>query len=553
MIWTTTKWTAMALAGLWLVGCSAAIDDAPAAGESKPGVDASAFQDGKGDFADRAELIDDIALDSTIQGEFDPRVRNYGYSFEAKKGAELRIELSASAGDDARGLDEGEVLDTAMALYQGYDGAGEIGEKIRESDDGEESVAAPAIEFEVEQTGTYFLAFTSYQDTGTGDYELGVSCEGTDFQCQRPDYEKPCEDEELYVRGGTIDEDTTWEACDVKLLETATVAEGAILTVRPGVTVEGNFLRDDGDHYYGNVTLDVEGTLQAAGTNDDPIAFTALKDRGWGGLKLSGEGHTLEHVFVDRAGVGLDLRGTDAAEIRHAVIEGTARLDDETTRGIAGVRADAEAQAEVSHSLVKGYNRGVSTRNNDGLAVRDSVIRDNETGVFLEGESDLSNHEIRSCDDETNVTEYRDPVFEHVDILENDDWGIRIEGDNIFLQVEHSNLVDNGRGGLSLHGVELADESFLNGNNIYGNNGQTDDNSAVQIQSYHRNTVELEENYWGFISDPELEESWSLSCADEGGEISFTGFAPEPIEEAGPRTDELREEVREVSWAERGE
>jgi len=535
------------MAGALLAGCSGTMGDD--AHTSKDGVDASEFGGGgKADFGKSAKMIDDIALDTTVEGEFDPRVRSYGYSFEAKKGANLKIELTATAGADARGLDEGATLDTTMALYKNYEGPGEVGEKLKETDDSESSLAAPSIELQIEETGKYFLAFTSYHDTGKGSYTLDLTCDGTDFQCQRPDYEKPCEKEEKYIRGGTIEEDTTWSACDIILLETVTVAEGAILTLRPGVTVKGNFIRESDQQFFGNVTLDVNGTLQAGGTEEHPIAFTAYKDRGWGGVVLRGDNHTVEHVFVDRAGTGFNLKGVSNAKIRHAVIEGIARFEGEERRGDVGIQADADSQAEFTHSLVKGYERGVHTTDNEGLVVRDSVIRNNKTGVYLQGQSDLGDRDIKRCRRESHVDRHRDPVFKHVDILENVRHGINIEGDNIFLQLEKSNLINNGRAGLRLFGTQLADESFLNQNNIYGNNGQSDEEAAVQILTYHRNTVELEKNYWGFISDPQLENSWSIKCDEQGGEISFTGFAPEPIADAGPRQDEIRKEVKQQSW-----
>jgi hypothetical protein len=93
-----------------------------------------------------------------------------------------------------------------------------------------------------------------------------------------------------------------------------------------------------------------------------------------------------------------------------------------------------------------------------------------------------------------------DPVLEDVDILENDRCGIRIEGDNVVLQVEKSNMINNSDVGLSLFGVELAGDSFPNSNNIHGNNGATDEENTAQIRAFHRNTVELEENFWGYIS-----------------------------------------------------
>src|SRR5262245_32468595 len=95
-----------------LVGCGArdAYDLAGAFGADS----------GKADAAKSTKLVDNIALDSTVQGTFDPRVRVYGYVFEAKRGAKLKASLTATAGSDANGVTAGAALDTYMAVYGPY-------------------------------------------------------------------------------------------------------------------------------------------------------------------------------------------------------------------------------------------------------------------------------------------------------------------------------------------------------------------------------------------------------------------------------------------------
>ena len=536
----STKWALMpVLTSLLLVACGGTTGgDNPA--NPKPGLDDSAFGGGKGDLAKQAKVVDNIGLDSDVEGEFDPRVRAYGYTFDVKKGAKLTIDLTATAGEDARGLEEGDTLDTVMALYKDFQGAGEVGEQIVEHDDGEDSLAAPSISFEVEETGTYFLAFMSYDDTGTGDYTVSVGCEGTDLQCRRPNYDKPCDEGELYVQGGEIEEDTTWNKCDVVLLEPTTVAEDAILTIEPGVTVKGNYISEDGGRF-GDVRLLVRGTLQAVGTAKNPIAFTALKENGWGGIRLFAKSNTLEHIFVEKAETAIDLRNKATADVRHSLLEGGVTIDENEHRSQAGIRAATDAEATFTHALVKGFENGISARNTEALVVKHSVVRDNRRGVFITGED-----HTRRCGGDSNFDTYRDPIFEHTDIF-NNRTGIMIHGSNIFVRVEKSNIINNHGFGLELQGSALADKSYLSNNNIFGNNNANEEDQSAQVRTYHQdNTVVLENNYWRFISDPELHQSWDTRC---DGDVSFTGFAPEPIEDAGPIEDEIKDDVAQQSWA----
>lgn len=524
-----------------LMGCSDAMDDG-GADRNQDGVPIGDFESGKADFGQRAKLIDGIALDSTVEGEFDPRVRTYGYTFEVKRGASLSIDLEAAAGDDARRLEEGETLDTVMAVYRGYEGPDEVGERIHKSDDGDDSVGAPTIEFEAEETATFFVAFTSYDDTGTGEYSLSLECAGTDLQCRRPNFDKPCEEGELYVQGGQIDSDTTWSDCTVVLMEPTTVAEDAILTIEPGVTVKGNYLQGaNGD--FGRVGLQVEGALQAVGTKENPIAFTAFKeDRGWAGIELNSPGNSLKHVFLDRAHTAVSFDDEAAGEVRHAVIEGgIPRENGERIQSQYGIQTAAETSAEFTHAVVKGFQFGVRSQNTRKLVVQDSVIRDNEVGINVRGRN-----ETTRCNRDNDVDEYNDPIFDHVDILNNEREGLRMEGSNIFVQVTKSNIINNGDEGIELRGSGLSGDSHLSQNNIYGNNGSTEDDVNQQVLTYHsNNTIAMEDNYWQFISDPQLANTRNANC---GGDISFTGFSPEPIADAGPRPAEIRQEVAQQTW-----
>ena len=116
----------------------------------------------------------------------------------------------------------------------------------------------------------------------TRDFAIDVACDGTDFQCRRPIEALPCAEGTEYIVGGGPVGTTTWDRCNYVLLENTVVEPEAILTINPGVTVKGNYL-DDGNPG-GSVHFEVQGTLQAVGTEDAPVAVLFNAD----GLYVTG-------------------------------------------------------------------------------------------------------------------------------------------------------------------------------------------------------------------------------------------------------------------------
>ncbi len=491
--------------------------------------------DGKGDAAKSTKLVDDIALDSRVQGNFDPRVRVYGYLFEAKRGAKLKAALKATAGADANGPADGAALDTYLAVYGPYKSAQEPGQRLRESDDVGASTAAGPIDLPVEQDGKYLLAFTSFEDTGKGKYELSLECDGTDLQCRRPEWDSPCKPGTVYIQGATIDADTTWDSCETVLLENATVAEGKTLTIRPGVSVKGNFI---GTAPFGSVQLVVNGTLQAAGTKENPVAFTAYKDGfGWGGLSLVGPSHSISHAYIEKANVAVTLANKTTATLSDIVLEGTTLQGAMPTAGVFG---GADARATFDRALVKGFQTGLHLGNSEFIHVEDSVVRANSIGVRVDGESPSN-----SCSANPPAPpRWRDPVFLHSDIVENTNGGVLINGSDVLIQIEASNIIKNGAYGIQIVGRNLNPMSFVRSNNIHGNAAA----GTAQVLSYHwagGGVLDISNNYWSAVSDPELSASWLMAC---NGQRTSTGFSPSPISTAGPRVEKLTDPVKQQTW-----
>lgn len=105
----------------------------------------------------------------------------------------------------------------------------------------------------------------------------------------------------VVINSATLDGSHTWEYMGLPYLILQTdVAPDATLTIQPGVTVLAQ---------PGNDALDVEGTIDAEGTSQQPITFDAADpNAGWSGIKIMGMdaqpsiGNILENVSIIKGG-----------------------------------------------------------------------------------------------------------------------------------------------------------------------------------------------------------------------------------------------------------
>jgi hypothetical protein len=336
----------------------------------------------------------------------------------------------------------------------------------------------------------------------------------------------------------------------VVLLEPTTVAATKTLTIRPGVTVKGNYLTSATPNVpVAPVTLNVLGTLQAAGTAQHPIHFTALVEgRDWGGIVLAGRSHTLSHAFVDKAATAITVAANGSATLSDLVLTGNAKTG-------SGVVASQGAAASLSRSLIKGFSTGLRLEP-DAFTIEDSVIRGNNVGISVLGTTPFAMfgttliQQANVCDVPQPAPPRRiDPIIRYTDIVDNTEAGVLVNGDNVFLEVSRTNLVRNGGPGLLVLGRMLQSGSYVRESNIHGNGakGWTGGSwtgpfgyvltcaANTDVCSTHRyGNVDLKNDYWVDISDPALSANRALMCPNATGGITFTGFAPTPYT-AGPR------------------
>lgn len=506
--------------------------------------------DSKADMVKNAHIIDDIDLDSTINATFRPRVRVHGFTFEAKAGADVQVELRTRAGKDSIDARDGAALDTVLAVYGPVRGD-DKGRRLAYNDDTDDGLEAELPELEIAEDGRYLVVFSTWDDPGTeGTYDVSVACDGTNYQCRRPQVDRPCLPGTRYIQGQTVVGTETWNRCNVVLLESTIVEEGAVLTIEPGVSVQGNFL---GQGPHGDVVLQVDGALQAVGNDAHPVVFTALRD-GWKGLVLNGDSNSLRHVFIEKAAEGVLVAGSSnviedtvidhattalhfaAGSIQNAVRR--TRIDTVTN----GVVLDAGAALEMSGSVVVGLgdNTGFGMRSTDAAAtnversvftgfangmhltnsevyVTDTTIAKNANGVVVDGPGGGVNPPFtcpavpaianppRRARPTPPVTWPRDPVFTRVDLRDNTSHGLRILAPQLVI-VDGSNVRGNGVGVL-IQADSLHTESRITASNVMENGGD-----AVQVDSWHINGVlDVSGNFWKHISDPELSASWDVT------------------------------------------
>jgi parallel beta-helix repeat protein len=95
------------------------------------------------------------------------------------------------------------------------------------------------------------------------------------------------------------------------------VTKGATLTILPGTTVRFAWLDEDGNGI-GDGELNVEGTLLARGTREQPIAFTSAREqpapRDWTYVMIStSRGSVVERCLFEYAFTGLQVHLSSAA------------------------------------------------------------------------------------------------------------------------------------------------------------------------------------------------------------------------------------------------
>ncbi|MCJ7575494.1 MAG: hypothetical protein MUO80_02275 [Dehalococcoidia bacterium] len=181
------------------------------------------------------------------------------------------------------------------------------------------------------------------------------------------------------IEPGTITEDTIWSGL-LKILGGVTIATGATLTIEPGSILKFTS---------SSAGLNIQGTLNATGTLENPIIFTSWKDDtaggdsnddgdatspaagDWAGLTFSSSTAvgTLENVQVRYAATAIGPSASDAkVTLRRAVLRNS---------GTGIYSWTTYAQVEADNCLIINNNQAMYIGGTCGVTLRNCIISGN--------------------------------------------------------------------------------------------------------------------------------------------------------------------------------
>ncbi|MCA9675350.1 MAG: hypothetical protein H6709_05035 [Kofleriaceae bacterium] len=274
---------------------------------------------------------------------------------------------------------------------------------------------------------------------------------------------------------GPITSDQTWQDA-VVIAGDATINAGVTVTVAPGTAITAK----DG------VTLFVEGTFEAAGTEAAPISLTPTADATtWSGI-VAQAGGSVHLAYATGTDVAMMLYCHEGAVLCH--------YDHVEFTGVSNA-ITAEGPALVESSRISDIsNGGITVRNNGNLTVRDTYILTSSGDLLVQNGGTL-------------VVEYSEigdtlGSYDHCDF--------HIAGGSV--SITHTNII-NGVVGMMLGGTTGA---VIQYNNWMGNDSD--------LQEIGVNTgVDMQFNYWA-AGAPAL-----------GGAYDVSNAAGAQLTDAGPR------------------
>ncbi|MEW6379453.1 MAG: right-handed parallel beta-helix repeat-containing protein [bacterium] len=158
------------------------------------------------------------------------------------------------------------------------------------------------------------------------------------------------------------------------VVNSLTVAEGATLTIEPGVIIKG-------DNQYGRLTIN--GGLEARGTEQAPIVFTSLKDDACGGDTNNDQDNSLP-AAGDWDGISFSSTSNDTACIlEHCII----RYGGYGSK--AGAVSCSSASPAFSRCIISNNRTsGLSLQNAAPLISHCTIADNGSAGILCEGNSE---------------------------------------------------------------------------------------------------------------------------------------------------------------------
>ena len=343
--------------------------------------------------------------------------------------------------------------------------------------------------------------------------------------------------EPTYVRGEIST--STWSkyGSPYVIEDEVTVSDDATLTVDPGAVVKFDREGDVGGD------LQVRGTLQAEGTEQDSVVFTSIRDDSYGG-DTNGDGDSTSASPGDWGGISFMEESEGVLD--HAVLK----------YGASAVYIVGASPTITNSRVAETSLRGVQVREGSPAVTGNRIAENEGKGISVDEMSDRG---------------AATPLVEENVIAGNSGAGLSVQQggatvrDNVFtgnaeaavriaLQKNQTspaptlrrNVIENNNVGVSISGSpspNLGDSSGY-GLNIIRNN------AAFGIEHTTSDTIQAVGNYWDATSASEIDDKIYDDDEDgSSGPVIFDPFLEEPPTEA---VEVASEETGEITLGETG-
>lgn len=176
--------------------------------------------------------------------------------------------------------------------------------------------------------------------------------------------------------GGHITSDTTWTPVDTyRVINDTFVDPNATLTILPGVHVQ----------FADSFSLNVQGSLNATGTDDGPIVFTSSRVSpsagAWNTIDFKGTSNcsfALEHVKVEFAVNGITVESQGYATVARSELFNCSE---------SGIMIKGMSNLVIEENTIEHNKNGIATDSSDNhagiLVIGNTVSSNTNNGIYL--------------------------------------------------------------------------------------------------------------------------------------------------------------------------
>ncbi|OQY58715.1 MAG: hypothetical protein B6245_10460 [Desulfobacteraceae bacterium 4572_88] len=359
------------------------------------------------------------------------------------------------------------------------------------------------------------------------------------YESEPDDPDEPDEPGELPDAPGIISKDTVWTVENSPYLISGNilVKENVRLEIEPGVEIQFKTPQVTPVGYY----IQVDGTLRAQGTRENPIFFTAEDSgsesgRPWGGIvftdssadwdEAAGEGSVLSHCLIEYAGNSQEGGAEEFANIGILCLSASPRIADNTIRYVTGdcIRISG-GTADISGNLIHDSSRGITIIASQGGVIENNYITATQQGIFsglIENRLEIRNNTISSVSPEIYGSCLSVNLSYHNEASE-----IVVSRNHFISTNPEANAIS-----IRTQSPDTNDKLVLEENNI-----ENQGNLSVYLHNWQPEipkALHMENNWWGAAEKGDIGEMIYDSENDFYlPEVRYEPFATEQIADAG--------------------